>query len=93
MEGSMDGGVLTVSDTEFQAKCLELFDDLKEHKVSKVIVTHDGKPVAELTPPQGEPPRLFGAHRGSVVIPPGVDLTKPTFDDGDFDYDERNLLS
>ena len=73
--------VLTVTATEFKAKCLAIFDQLEGRKISRVVVTRRGKPVAELTPPQQKPPSLWGAHRGSVVVAPGVDLIEPAFDE------------
>jgi antitoxin (DNA-binding transcriptional repressor) of toxin-antitoxin stability system len=77
--------VVTISVTEFKAKCLALFDDLEGHKVAKVVVTRHGKPVAELTPPVTDMPSLFGAHRDSVSILGDADLTQPTFDEDEFD--------
>jgi hypothetical protein len=81
----MSGTVLTISVTEFKAKCLALFAELESHRLTKVIVMRRGRPVAELTPPNGILAPLFGAHRGSVVVPEGVDLTAPTFEDEEFD--------
>ena len=72
--------VLTITATEFKAKCLAIFDQLEGRRISRVIVTRRGKPVAELTPPNDKPPSLWGAHRGSVVVAPGVDLTEPAFE-------------
>lgn len=87
----MSATVLTLSATEFKAKCLAVFDQLESRKLDKVIVTRHGKPVAELTPPQVALSPLHGAHRGSVKVPEGVDLTAPTFADGEFDA-ERGIL-
>lgn len=81
----MQPTVLTVSVTEFKAKCLKLFDDLEGRKVARIVVTRHGKPVAELTPPPTDLAPLFGAHRGSVTILQDVDLTQPTFDEDEFD--------
>jgi antitoxin (DNA-binding transcriptional repressor) of toxin-antitoxin stability system len=77
--------VVTISVTQFKAKCLALFDELEGHKVAKVVVTRHGKPVAELTPPATDMPPLFGAHRGSVSILGDADLTQPTFDENEFE--------
>jgi antitoxin (DNA-binding transcriptional repressor) of toxin-antitoxin stability system len=87
----MGVSVVTLSVTEFKAKCLALFDQLESRKVDKVIVTRRGKAVAELAPPAAALPPLHGAHRGSVVVPDGVDLTAPTFADDEFDA-ERGIL-
>jgi hypothetical protein len=73
--------VLTVSATEFKARCLSIFKDLEARRVSRVLVTRRGRPVAELTPPRTELPTLWGAHRGSVEVAAGVDLTAPVVDE------------
>jgi hypothetical protein len=59
--------ILEISASEFKAKCLGLF----------VVITRRGKPIAELTPSRRQVPDLFGCMKGSVVIPPGFDLTAP----------------
>lgn len=77
----MGKSVVTISASEFKAKCLALFKALEGRKISRVVVTKRGKPVAELHPPQTEVSSLWGAHRGSVEIAPGVDLTEPVLDE------------
>jgi antitoxin (DNA-binding transcriptional repressor) of toxin-antitoxin stability system len=73
--------VLQVSATEFKAKCLGLFKDLEARRYRKVVITRRGRPIAELTPHDSEVPDLFGCMEGSVIIPPGFDLTKPILED------------
>jgi hypothetical protein len=73
--------VLKVSATAFKARCLAIFKDLEARRVRRVVVTRRGRPVAELTPPRTELPTLWGAHRGSVEVAPGTDLTAPVLDD------------
>jgi antitoxin (DNA-binding transcriptional repressor) of toxin-antitoxin stability system len=73
--------VLKVSATAFKARCLAIFKDLEARRVSRVVVTRRGRPVAELTPPRTGLPTLWGAHRGSVEVAPGTDLTAPVLDD------------
>jgi antitoxin (DNA-binding transcriptional repressor) of toxin-antitoxin stability system len=73
--------ILEISATEFKAKCLGLFKALEAHRYRKVVITRRGKPVAELTSPDHEVPDLFGCMEGSVIIPPGVDLTEPILED------------
>jgi antitoxin (DNA-binding transcriptional repressor) of toxin-antitoxin stability system len=73
--------VLTVTATSFKAKCLAIFDQLEGRKVDRVVVTRRGRPVAELRPARAEVPELWGAHRGSVKVARGVDLTEPTCDE------------
>ncbi len=72
--------IVSYSATEFKAKCLEIFDQLAAHAVTRVTVTKRGKAVAVLTPPehaQDATLRLHGFMRGSVVVPAGFDLTAP----------------
>jgi len=72
------------SATEFKAKCLEIFDQLAARKLTRVTVTKRGKVVAVLTPPDdagAEVRQLHGFMRGSVILPPDVDLTAPVLDE------------
>jgi hypothetical protein len=73
--------VLRVSVTAFKARCLAIFKDLEARRVGRVLVMRRGLPVAELTPPRRELPTLWGAHRGSVEVEPGIDLTAPVLDE------------
>jgi antitoxin (DNA-binding transcriptional repressor) of toxin-antitoxin stability system len=73
--------ILRVSATEFKARCLAIFKDLEARRVGRVLVTRRGRPVAELTPPRIDLPTLWGAHRGSVQVEPGADLTAPVLDE------------
>lgn len=81
----MSDTTLTMSVTEFKAKCLALFDQLERNKMTKVVITRRGRVVGELTTPVRRMTPLHGAGRGSVTIVPGVDLTAPTFDEDEFD--------
>lgn len=74
----------TIAATEFKAKCLEILDRLAAHKLTRVTVTKRGKAVAVLTPPDEADTSdrlLHGFMKGSVVIPPGFDLTAPVLDE------------
>jgi antitoxin (DNA-binding transcriptional repressor) of toxin-antitoxin stability system len=73
--------VLRVSATEFKARCLAIFRDLEARRLGRVLVTRRGRPVVEVTPAQTTLPTLWGAHRGSVEVMPGVDLTEPVLDE------------
>ena len=73
--------ILEISATAFKAKCLGLFKDLEAHRYLKVVITRRGKPIAELTPRDREVPDLFGCMKGSVIVAPGFDLTKPVLED------------
>ena len=74
----------TVSASEFKAKCLDILDRVHAREFDRVIVTKRGVPVAVLVPPPPEAPevqRLHGFLWGSVVVPPGLDLTEPIADE------------
>ena len=73
----MTEAVLEINVTAFKAKCLELFKQLEARRYDKVVVTRRGKPIAELRPAGIAIPDLYGSMKGSVIIPPGVDLTEP----------------
>lgn len=81
---------LTISASDFKAKCLDIFTRLSDRRLSGVTVTRRGKPVAEVSSPRvadGDVPPLYGCMAGSVIIDPDVDLTAPIipFDQGAFD--------
>jgi prevent-host-death family protein len=58
----------TVKASEFKAKCLALMDQVARTG-EPVLVTKNGKPVAELRPATGQRSKSpFGLHKGSVVI-------------------------
>jgi prevent-host-death family protein len=82
---------LTISASEFKAKCLDILKRLGDRKLRRVTVTRRGKPVAELTPPRESlesAGSIIGCMKGMVIIPPGFDLTKPALDwDPDEDDD------
>lgn len=63
--------------TEFKARCLAVFSKLERRQYARVVVTRHGKPVAEVTPARATAPDPWGALRGSVRTPKGVDLTAP----------------
>jgi len=83
LEQATAEGELTLSVSAFKARCLAVFKALESGRLRRVVVTRRGKPVAAIEPPAAgaERPRLWGAHKGSVRVPPGVDLTEPTFDE------------
>lgn len=77
-------GVRTYTATDFKARCLDIFDRLAARKLTRVTITKRGKPVAVLTPPddpEAAVRRLHGFMRGSVIAPPGFDLTAPILDE------------
>jgi antitoxin (DNA-binding transcriptional repressor) of toxin-antitoxin stability system len=77
LERAMTEAVLEINVTAFKAKCLELFRQLEARRYDKVVVTRRGKPIAELLPAATGIPDIYGCMEGSVIIPPGFDLTEP----------------
>jgi prevent-host-death family protein len=74
----------TVNATEFKAKCLDILDRISRRELKRVIITKRGVAVAVLVPPAAEAAqvkRLHGFLRGSVVVPPEIDLTAPVADE------------
>jgi len=74
----MKDNTLEISVSVFKATCLAVLKDLEKRKYSRVVLTRRGRPIAELTPPRRRPASIFGCLRGTVTVPPGVDLTAPT---------------
>ena len=83
----------TISASEFKAKCLDLLDRVCRGELERLVVTKRGNPVAVVIPPAVEATqveRLYGWQRGTVIIPPGADLTAPIADEP-FDAEEGKL--
>jgi antitoxin (DNA-binding transcriptional repressor) of toxin-antitoxin stability system len=81
IEDAMSEAVLEINVTDFKARCLALLKELEARRYDKLVVTRRGKPIAQLTPAVSEVPDLYGALKGRVIIPPGVDLTDPVLED------------
>jgi len=78
------GTTRTISATEFKAKCLDILDRVSRREWDRVVVTKRGIAVGVLVPPSAdasEVERLPGFLRGSVIMPPDVDLTAPVSDE------------
>lgn len=59
---------MQLTTVEFQSKCLELMEQMKETH-EEVIITKDGKPLARLVPAEEETTgTLFGFMKDSVKI-------------------------
>ena len=69
--------MITLGAGEFRVQCLKLIE-MAHHQHETVIVTKRGKPVAKLIPYEENPPKLFGALEGSVIIK--ADITQPMED-------------
>lgn len=77
-------GTKTIAATAFKATCLDLLDRVSAGEWDRVEVTKRGRVVAVLVPPPAAAEAVAGLHgfmRGSVVIPPGHDLTAPIADE------------
>ena len=57
----------TIKASEFKAKCLQLMDEVAETG-RPVVITKNGRPVAQLGPVVSRPATLAGAHRGKIAI-------------------------
>ena len=53
--------------SEFKARCLQLMDRVAETG-EPIVVTKNGKPVAQLAPLQKKPNTLYGLHKGKIEI-------------------------
>lgn len=72
-----------ISASEFKAKCLDILDRINRRELERVRITKRGRVVAVLVPPDQKVDgveRLYGWAKGSVIIPPGFDLTEPVLD-------------
>ena len=57
----------TIKASEFKAKCLQLMDEVAESG-QPLVITKNGRPVAQLGPVVSRPATLAGAHRGKIAI-------------------------
>ena len=57
----------TVKASEFKAKCLKLVDEVAATG-EPIVITKNGKPVAQLGPLIERPKSLWGAHKGQIEI-------------------------
>jgi prevent-host-death family protein len=82
-EMTMNEEQTTISASEFKAKCLDLLDQLNERKLTRLVITKRGRPVAVLTPAEAEADvrDLFGCMRGRAIVPVDLDLTAPVLDE------------
>lgn len=77
------GAHVTISASEFKAKCLDILSRLADHRLTGVTVTKHGAPVAEIVAPKADRAAvegLFGCMAGSVRFLDEVDLTEPVID-------------
>lgn len=80
----MNNETLEIAASEFKAKCLDLMDQLAARKLSRIVVTKRGRPVAVLSPPptrEEMAEELFGCLKGRMVAPADFDFTAPVLDE------------
>ncbi len=64
----IDGNtVKTIKASEFKAKCLRLMDQVAETG-TPLVITKNGRPVAQLGPVVSRSSTLAGAHRGMIAV-------------------------
>ncbi|MEQ1617800.1 MAG: type II toxin-antitoxin system Phd/YefM family antitoxin [Terricaulis sp.] len=83
----------TMPASEFKAKCLALMDEVARTGEA-VLITKNGKPVAQLAPAASAPnPRrpAFGSHKGRLYPIGDVDLDEPVVPPETWTADEENL--
>ncbi|MDB4915017.1 MAG: hypothetical protein JWM95_2661 [Gemmatimonadetes bacterium] len=61
----------------FKNTCLELMDDVHDHR-KQVVITKHGAAVAKLVAPDANPPSAFGFMRGTLLA--HGDLVAPDFE-------------
>jgi prevent-host-death family protein len=83
----MARGEVTVSVSEFKAKCLDLIERVETKRIARLVLTRHGKPVVSVTSDVPKPQRLtpenwnpFLGLGVSVHVPDGLDLTAPIYD-------------
>jgi antitoxin (DNA-binding transcriptional repressor) of toxin-antitoxin stability system len=64
--------------TDFKARCLGLIDDVAQGRVGRVVLRKRDRAIAAIVPLAQPNASLWGALRGSVSVPPGVDVTAST---------------
>jgi prevent-host-death family protein len=80
----MEDDTLQIGASEFKAKCLDLMDKLAARKLSRIVVTKHGRPVAVLSPPptpEEIADAFFGCLKGQIVAPADFDFTEPVLDE------------
>jgi antitoxin (DNA-binding transcriptional repressor) of toxin-antitoxin stability system len=83
-------GELSISVTDFRTHCHALLRRIERRSLRRIVLTMRGKEVAVLV--AFPPPRLRGALKGTVFIPPGVDITEPTGEIWDAGLDKEGIL-
>ena len=72
----------TIKASEFKAKCLHLMNEV-ERTGEPIVITKNGRPIAQLGPIQGRVDSLFGLHRGLIEVK--GDIISPIEDEWEAD--------
>lgn len=82
----------TVNATEFKATCLDLMDQLEDHRLERVFVTKRGRVVSVMLPPPAAPvarlQSIFGCMKDSPLLPADFDwesINQPAYSDAELD--------
>ena len=67
MTMDMEACMRTVKASEFKAKCLKLMDEVAESG-EPIVITKNGKAIAQLGPVSRERKSLWGLHKGQIEI-------------------------
>ena len=57
----------TIKASEFKSKCLHLMDEV-ERTGEPIVITKNGRPIAQLGPVKRRLDSLFGLHRGLIEM-------------------------
>jgi prevent-host-death family protein len=57
----------TIKASDFKAKCLQIMNEVAESG-TVIVITKNGKPVAQLAPVVSRASTLVGAHQGKISI-------------------------
>ena len=68
----------TMKASEFKAKCLKVMDEVAETG-QPVLITKNGKPVAQLDPVRPKRKDVFGSLKGQITIK--GDIISPLYED------------
>ena len=79
---------LTLSVTEFKAKCLSLLEQIRTRDLKRLVVTKHGQPIAEVNAIQPSQTKgengwnPLAALAGRIILPSGFDPAAPVYDPG-----------
>ena len=62
-----EAGMRTMKAAEFKAKCLKLMDEVAGSG-EPLVITKNGRPIAQLTPISRERRSIWGLHKGQIEI-------------------------